>query len=403
MDEQNMQPIEPKTGGNAAKWIIGIIVLALIVWAVMASKKKNAGQQATNTNTNQTASDTYKIGVLLPLTGDAGSYGEVEKDVYQIGVDEINNSGGVNGKKLELVIEDSKCNGKDATNAAQKLVNENKVQVIIGGFCSGESLAGIPVAAPAKVIMASPGSSSPKLTNASPYFFRDFPSDDSQASLDAQIANKKGFKKVAFIQEQTDYAKALYDAFDKKFTELGGQTVKEEFVTGNTDFKTQLTKLRAQNPEALFLDTQTSGVNGRIFRQLKDLGWKPQLFINEAMAGDIKALADNKELLEGAIGAEFTVDAANTKFSMLAAKYKEKYGKDLSYGSYAQTGYDLVYIFKDGITAVGYDGEKLAAWSRTIKNWEGASGKITIKPDGDRESGYSSEMVKDGKMVPYTQ
>jgi len=241
----------------------------------------------------------------------------------------------------------------------------------------------------------------PKANQCKPVLFRNFPSDASQGSLDAETANKKGFKKVAFIQEQTDYAVGIFQAFDARFKELGGSTIKEEFATNATDFKTQLTKLKAENPDALFIDPQTSAALARILKQMTDLGWKPQIFINEATAGDSKVIAENKALLEGAYGAEFSVDPSNTKFQHLLSAYKQKFGKDLEYQSYGQTEYDLVYLIKDGIEKVGYDGQKLADWSRTVKDWQGASGTITIKPDGDRESGYSSEIVKDGKMVAY--
>jgi len=136
---------------------------------------------------------------------------------------------------------------------------------------------------------------------------------------------------------------------------------------------------------------------------MKELGWKTQIFINEASAGDQQFLSTNKDLLEGALGAEFFVDRTNPKSQHLNTAYQQKYGKEMEFQSYGHTEYDSVYLIADGIKAVGYDGEKLAAWSRTIKDWQGASGKITIKSDGDRESGYSPEIVKDGKVEPYTE
>lgn len=391
-------------GGNSAiKWIAGLIVLVLAIWGVMASQKNKNTSTDQNTAKPIVAGDTYKIGAILPLTGDAAAYGEPGRNAEQLAVDEINASGGVNGKKLEIIFEDGKCNGKDATNAMQKLVNVDKVQFVIGGFCSSESLAAGAVATASKVPLLSPGSTSPKLTNFSPYFFRISPSDASQGSLDAQVAKDKGYKTVAFIQEQLDYPLGIYQAFSDSFGQLGGQTIKEEFPSAATDFKTQLAKLKAKNPDALFIDTQTPANTERILKQLKDLNWKPNLFINEATAGDSKTIMANKELLEGAIGAEFSSDPANPKFVNFLKAYKDKYGKDAEFLSYAQTEYDTVFIVAEGIKAVGYDGEKLAQWSRTIKDWQGASGSVTIKPDGDRTNGYSSEMVKDGKMTAYVK
>ena len=388
-----------------AKIVVAIIIALIVIFALAKWQKhdKNEYSSGNKSDTKMAAGETYKIGVLLPLTGDAASYGEPGQKVLQMAVDELNNNGSMGSNKLKLIFEDAKCNGKDATAAAQKLVNVDSVQIIIGGFCSSESLAAVPVAEKQKVAIFSIGSSSPKLTGVSSYFFRIFPSDASQGSLDAEIANEKGYKTVAFIQEQQDYTLGIYQAFTKRFEELGGKTIKEEFAPGTADFKTQLTKLRGQKPDALFIDAQASAGDGRILKQLKDLGWQPKLFINEALAGDTAVIAENKSSLEGAIGAEFTVDPSNSKFKHLIDSYKQKYGAELPYQSYGQTEYDSIYLVKDGLMAVGYNGEKFAQWSRTIKNWEGASGKLSIKPDGDRESGYSPEIVKDGKMVPYTE
>lgn len=402
MDEQNMQQPASKSGGSA-KWIVGVIVLALIIWGLVAAQKKNQNQTGSSTQP-QTAAATYKVGVILPLSGDAAAYGEIFRNVDQIAVDEINAAGGANGKKLELVIEDGKCNGQDGTNAIQKLVNVDKVQVVQGGFCSSESLAAAPIAEANKVALLSPGSSSPKLTNISHFFFRDYPSDASQGQVLAQVSyNKEGFKNVAFLQEQQDYALGIYQAFSDEFQKLGGKVVKEEYPKDATDFRTQLVKLKAQNPDALFLDTQTPAPAAHILKQLKDLNWKPRLLLSDQNAGDTQLLTDNKAALEGALVAEFGVDPSNPKFAHLNDAYKQKYGKDMTFASYSQTVYDSLYIIRDGIAAVGYDGQKLADWSRTIKDWQGASGSVTIKADGDRDGGHRPEVIKDGKPVPYTK
>lgn len=386
--------MEPDTqnGGGMAKLGIWLVVLLLIIGGIVVYGKRGDEKK-------EAVTEPIKIGVILPLTGDAASYGEPGQRVYQIAVDEINAEGGIDGQQIELIIEDGKCSGKDATNAMQKLVNVDKVQAVLGGFCSSESLAMVPVATGSKVLVLSPGSSNPGLTGISLYFFRTIPSDASQGSLGAEEATRRGYKKIAFIQEQTDYALGVYVAFDARFKELGGTTVKEEFAPNTTDFKTQLTKLKAAKPDALFIDPQASPAAERIFKQLQDLGWKPQFFINEAVAGDRDTIKKNATLLEGALGAEFSADPANPKFAHLLEVYKAKYNEELPYQTYAQNEYDNVFILRDGIKAVGYNGEKLASWSRTIKNWQGASGSVTIKPDGDRESGYALKVVKGGDVV----
>lgn len=379
------------------KIAIGLIALALVILAVAKNQKtKKPGE-------TKTENDSYKIGLMGPFTGDAAVYGEPLKKTIGLAVEEINTNGGIGGKKIEIIAEDAKCNGKDGTSAAQKLINVDKVKVILGGFCSSESLAAVPVAEQNKVLLLSAGSSSPKLTGISKFFFRNYPSDASQGKVLAEIAIKKGWKNTAFIQEQTDYALGVYQAFSKRYEELSGKITKEEFASNVNDFKSQLIKLKAANADVLFVDTQTPAAAERIFKQLKDLGWKPTIMVSDATSGDPKTVEANKDILENAFAAEFGTDPSNLKFKNLLQAYKTKFGSEVPYQSYAQTEYDAVYVLRDGIAAVGYDGEKLADWSRTIKDWEGASGKTTIGSDGDRLGGHIVKIIRNGKVEIYTE
>ncbi len=350
---------------------------------------------------NKAPSETgpIKIGFIGPLTGEAAVYGEIVRDVEMLAVEEINNAGGINSRPIEAIYEDGKCSGTGSANAMQKLANVDKVKIVIGGFCSSESLAAVPIAAQNKIFLFSPGSSSPDLTGISQYFARDYPSDATQGSVLAGIAyNQKGWRKVAFIQEQLDYPLGIYKAFSAEFKKMGGNIVKEEFATNVTDFRSQLTKFKAGNPDALFVDTQTPAAADRILKQLQDLKWKPALLVSDATSGDAATVKKNASILEGALAAEFGVDLANQKFQHHLQAYKAKYGKDANFTSYTQTIYDSVYMIRDAILAVGYDGTKVANWVRSAKDWPGASGLVTIKTDGDRASGHVPKVIKNGKV-----
>jgi ABC-type branched-subunit amino acid transport system substrate-binding protein len=136
-------------------------------------------------------------------------------------------------------------------------------------------------------------------------------------------------------------------------------------------------------------------------KQVADLKWKPNLIVNDGMAGDLKVVAENKTILEGALAAEFGVDVNNPKFQAMAAVYKAKYGVDVPYMSYAQTEYDAVYIIRDALMAIGNDGAKIADWLKGVTNWQGASGSVTIGADGDRVGGHVLKVIKDGKVELY--
>lgn len=378
------------------KTIIGALVLVVVVVGGWFLVSRSAPVDETGP---------LKVGVVLPLTGDAAVYGEPLLRVAQIAAEEINASGGVNGRMLEFILEDGKCNGTDAASATQKLVNVDRVEVILGGFCSGESLASVPIAEQGKVAMFSPGSSSPDLTGVSDYFVRNYPSDAFQGKVLAEIAyNDKGWRTVAFIQEQTDYALGVYKAFTARFEELGGSVTNESFPTETTDFRSVVSKVRSGNPNAVFLSTQTPAVAARILTQIRELQWKPSLMVADVVPGDPETVSAHAAILEGALAAEFGVNPENEKFSAMVGAYKARHGEDLPYQGYAQTIYDAVYLIRDAIAAAGYDGTSIAEWLRTeVRNWEGAAGSVTIGADGDPTVGHRPEMIVGGKVVPYVK
>ena len=384
------------------KAIIWVVVLGVVAWAGYALLGSQPAMPVEE-EVVPVAVLPIKIGFMGPLSGDAAAYGEPMRNIVDIAINEINAAGGVNGAQLIPVYEDAKCNGKDATAAAQKLVNVDGVKVIIGGFCSSESLAGIPVVEAGQVALFSPASSSPDLTGKSRFFSRDYPSDAAQGKVLADAAYTiKKWKNVVMIQEQTDYALGLYNAFSSNFEQMGGKkVVKEEFPTSATDFRSMLSKLKAMKPDAIFVNAQTPAAAGRILKQISDLKWKTGIIVNDVVAGDMKTLDANKAVLEGALAAEFGTDMTNVKFQNLLASYKAKYGIDMPFQSYGQTEYDAVYILRDALMAIGNDGAKIADWLKGVTNWQGASGSVTIGADGDRVGGHVLKVIKDGKVELY--
>ncbi len=385
--------MEPNANGgfSLGKAILWLVVLVLIVGSFVLYGSSGSAKK-----------DAIKIGVLLPLTGDAASFGEPARKMIELAVEEINKTGGVGGQPLELVVEDSKCNGSDAATSTSKLINEDKVQVIIGGFCNSETLAAVPLVTEKKVTLLSPASGSAQLTGASAFFFRIYPSDAVQGEVLATISSTdKKWKKVGILQEQTDYARDIYDGFSKTFTALDGTVVKEEFASNATDFKSVVTKMKSAKLDALFIDAQTSATAALVLKQIEEQKWKPVILLSSAVSGDPKTILENKTMLEGALAAEFGVTLNGAQFAAALTAYQTKYGNESPYQSYAQTEYDAVYMVRDALVAVGNDGTKIAEWFRMVKDFDGASGKITIQADGDRDGGYVAKTVKDGKVELY--
>ena len=151
------------------KAIVGIVIAVvffLVGYGVGCGVDRSSGegQQANDTAKEEASNEPIKIGFIGPLTGDAAVYGEPVENVTKLAVKEINASGGINGRPLEVIYEDSLCDGKGAATAMQKLANVDKLEFVIGGFCSSESLGAAPIANEHKIVLFSPGSSSAALT-----------------------------------------------------------------------------------------------------------------------------------------------------------------------------------------------------------------------------------------------
>lgn len=350
-----------------------------------------------------TADDTIKVGAILPLTGERTSYGIPMQKVAQIVLDEINGNGGVNGKKLEFIWGDGKCNADDASQAANKLINVDQVKIIYGGFCNGETLAIAPIAEQAHVVVLSPGSSSPDITNAGDYIFRNYPSDSTQGKILAEGAQKMGFKKVGIIVEKNDYTLGIQKVFEEQFQLAGGDAVTENYLQDETDLKTPLLKLKSEGVDALFVDPQTPAKADLIFKELEEMKWDVKLMANDVVAGYQDLINKYAKFVDGMIVAEFTYDKENPDFKKLAEKYKEIAGKELPYGTNASTAYDAVYIIREGLAKVGNDADAFKDYLYNIQDRKGLGGTLTIDENGDPTNGYSLEIVKNGKVITYKE
>ncbi len=339
------------------------------------------------------------LGALLPLSGDAAEYGDPIQAAQLIALEEINAAGGINGKELEIIFEDAKCDSKEATTAAQKLISVDGVKIILGGACSSETLAAASVTEPEKVILLSSVSSSPDVTNAGDFVFRTYPSDAYSASIAAEYASGQGHKTAAIISEQKDYAQALRTVFKESFEKLGGKIVADEtYASEDTDFKTHILKIVREKPGVIYVAPQTAAKGLIIVKQLREAGAKQQLIGAELLIGKETA-QENAALLEGFIGLEPSFDDSNTKAAALFAKYTEKHGKEPPLPFFMASGYDDVYLIKDAIEAGGTDTEAIRDWLYGVENWDGAIGSLTIDENGDPILKFSIKRVTNGEVV----
>lgn len=370
------------------KIIIGIVVVIIIILLLTGSNKKGD-------------SDTIKIGFISDLSGSVKKYGAYEAG--KLAMDEINKAGGINGKKLEIIFEDGKCNSKDATSAANKLIQADGVKIILGGHCTPESAAIAPIAEANKVIQLAAITSSPVMSSRGQYVFRTTSVSTVQSTIDADIAiNKLKGKNFAVLFEQTDYARPIAEQFKTDIESKGGVIkIYEGFTPETNDFKTILAKIKSANVDAILLSPQRPDAALNIMKQLKELGVKKQLFGNDITINQT-LIDQSPEFYEGMIFAGPNYDPINNpKSKKFNDDYKNAFGFVPPFGIFTAESYDGVYIIADAIAKYGMDVDKIKDYLANLKNYEGASGKITINEKHDGVRDYVAKVIKSGKFELY--
>ncbi len=321
-----------------------------------------------------------KIGFIGVLSGGAASFGESEKNAIELAISEIEK---INGREIKVIYEDGKCDGREAVNAAQKLVNVDNVKIILGGVCSAETLAAAPVTEAKKVILFSAFSSSPDITNSGDYVFRMVPSDTDPklvGKLNPYMTNKK----IASLTENTDYSVGVLQAVKNDAEKYNISIVVDElFAPDEKDFRTYLTKAKATNADALFINPGTSeDTAGLIAKQAKELGLDIEMYGN-FIVGLQKSLDAGGGSLEGAIFYDAPLlDESNQKAVNFMQNFRDKFGEPSVFWE-AGARYDSVYILKNALEACSEDTDCIKEFFYSMNWYKGTVGKIKFDENGD--------------------
>ena len=372
---------------KTVKIVIGLIVLLLIVWGIsLLVGNKGA--------VNETGP--IKIGWIGPLTGDGATLGQNAKDATMMAVEEINAGGGINGRQIEMIYEDGKCSGKDAANAASKLINVDKVAAIFGGACSAETLAFTNLAEQSKMPTLSWCSSAPSITTAGDYIFRVVPSDAYQGAFAADyIFNSLGKKKVAILYQQTEWASGIVGVFSGEFEKLGGQIVSNEGFDGKIrDFKTPLAKIKTVDPDLIYFVSYAEPAIPAL-KQIADMGIKTPLFGADAWS-DPKILAEAKGNAEGIM---FTGLAAHTNQAFSDKLQARTNGATVSECS--APAYDGMNVLAAALKVGGTNAEQLKNALYQVDYKSGtAYDEIKLDQNGDLIGAqYAVRKIVDGEAV----
>lgn len=345
------------------------------------------------------STEPIRIGVATILSGDIAAFGENLVNVAKMQVDEINQKGGIDGRKVELVIEDAKCDSKTGLSAVQKLINLDKVKYIIGGMCSNGTLAAAPVVNENKVVFLTPSTGGKNIDEAGEYIFRIGNSDLLVGRDIASTMAKLGYKKVGVVAEATEYTIDIKNSFIKKANELGlSVAVAEEFQPNTTDFRTVATKIKGEDLDAILIASQTGISGGNFIKQLRNVGAKAQIFSDFLLIfnGDVKKIVGS---LDGIYYADPSYGENNSQVSAFFGAYENKY-KIKPLAPYFSAGtYDSISIILDAIKETKKDDSvSVHDWIlENVKDYNGFMGSITLDEKGNSNAGFSIKIMKDGK------
>lgn len=328
--------------------------------------------------------DTIKVGSLFELTGNVANYGKSTNEGFALAVEEINKAGGVNGKKLSVVESDNKSEPAESGNAATKLITQNKVVAIVGPATSGCVNAATPISTSNKIPHIAPCATAPNITNdngkVKEFVFRACFIDPFQGQVMAVFADQTlKVKNVAiFYDSSSDYSKGLAEVFQKTLEGKGGKIVaKEAFLGKDVDFKSALTKLKASNPEAIYIPGYYEEVS-KIIKQAREMGINCPLIGSDGWESPKLAEIAGKDALKDCYYVSaFNAQDKDQSVQDFIKKFKAKYQKDPDI--FAMQGYNAGLILADALKRAGTtDGTKLAKAIAETKDLSIASGKLTF-------------------------
>lgn len=361
-----------------------------------------AGLLTAGVSVSPVAAGPVTIGSISPLTGTNAVQGLDMKRGEELALEEINAAGGINGNPLKIIWEDTESSAKGGMDAVHKLVEINKVPLIIGAYSSGISLPTGQWTNSKKVIQISEASTSPKLREIGPYFFNVMGLDEVMGTKLAEFALESGAGTFASITVNNPFGIGVEIWTEKTINKAGKKWLEAvRYNEKKTDYRAEIERLFAKKPEAVFF-TAYGTESKLILKQAYELGLKP----SKGWYADYMTMWSNEVIPESAEGIKGLVMGSTTgsRYKEYQEAYKKKYGekaKQTAFGAYA---YDAVWIAALALNMAGStDTDKIAKALYTVsKIYNGVSGDKSFDKDGMQVNDYYTRKVyKGGKLVPY--
>jgi branched-chain amino acid transport system substrate-binding protein len=364
-------------------------------------KSATVGGAAAQTGSKKDSSavkDAVNLGAVLPLTGASATIGEDQRRGIELAVEKVNSEGGVLGKKLNVIVEDSTGQASSAIDAARKLTSVDKVPVVIGEYSSGVTIPMGQFLNRQGVVQINPGSSSPDVAKIGNLSFSTIGLDTIAGKFTAQTVYGRGFHKAAFLAPNNAYGQGALKTFKENFAKIGGTVTTEVLYTeGQTDYRAELQRLKQGGPD-VYVYTAYGQESAAISNQAFELGMTsiPWFAIYLSMC-----TADSTpKVAEGQLGMD--VNYIGPDGEAYQSAYKKKYNQAFA-TTFSGYTYDAVILATKAIAKAGStDGKAIAAAMGEIgKSFRGATGEITFDAQGQRQDQpYAVLRYTGGKLAP---
>lgn len=340
----------------------------------------------------------YKFGVVAPFSGQEGAsvYGNNIKNGVELAVNEINSEGGINGKMIRPVYEDSQLKTTVAVGAVQKLINDN-VNIIIGPVASSSTIAASKIVGKSKTILISPSSTASSISGISPWVFRTIAPDIYEGEVMAKYAFDKGYRRigVAFVDNAGTKGPAL--VFKKVFSSLGGKIIDFEVIPqGVTDVRVQVSKLAEDKPDAVYLLGYALEL-GAMIKQYREQNINTPILSFQVME-ESKVIEIAGKAAEGVVFTTPTIyeGFADENQKKFIDQYKNKYGE--LPGIFAANAYDAVKVMVIVLRKNGFNSDKIRKGLINVRDYIGASGVFDINKKGDTNQKPRLMVIEDRKI-----
>jgi branched-chain amino acid transport system substrate-binding protein len=345
------------------------------------------------------AQDVIKVGEFASLTGKEATFGQMSHNGTQMAIDEINAAGGLLGKKLQLVCEDTQSKAGEPATVVKKLISRDRVIAILGEVASSRSLEAAPICQQSRIPMISPSSTNPKVTETGDYIFRVCFIDPFQGTVMANFATKTlKIKNVALLTDvKSDYSMGLAKFFKEQFAANGGKLVSErDYSGGDKDFKAQLTAIKAAKPEGLFIPGYYTDV-GLMLRQAQQLGLNIPIFGGDGWEST-KLMEIGGRAAEGTyFSTHFSPEDKTPTVQNFVKNFKAKHKE--APDAMAALGYDSAMILADAIKrAKSFEPSAVREALAATKSFHGVTGTTTLDEKRNATKPAVINTIKNGRV-----